>query len=367
MPVVHEHEYEHEHEHEHERNAATSKVHAIQAKSLDSVAILSEECEVEEERGFSSHKVPDHKSDGVFMTSSADFQDEDYAEEQYQEHAETIKSKSSVEQWRSKNEFEPDDDLDIQIKRALQRTQETYKQVQEVDSLPVFIEHHDETPHREVHHHHDHDESYTLVEAYDAHNGEKIHQKNEEQEQYVAQPHLHHVNPANEVERRNFISFGVPDPSADVYTLKKSEVLEVNKNVHLNLKTSHHDHNDDLKRSKVIDDIMKEFLPTPKKVEEQHKTSYALEEGSVSLKASSNLQDLYKSPYYTTSNLGIQSAAANQSRPLYSEVVTASSNSNRFGLSHEVQRLDYLTPSQYSSYHPSQVNTAIKLNLESII
>jgi len=212
-----------------------------------------------------------------------------------------------------------------------------------------------------------------LVEAYDVHNGEKIHQKNEEEEQYVVQPH-HHEKNANEVERRNFISFGVPDPEShhihrNVESLKKSEVLEVNRKLDLN--PPNHDHNEDLKRSKVIEDIMKEFLPpTPKKkVEEDHhhKTSYALEEGSVSLKASSNLQDLYKSPYYTTSNLGIQSAAANQSRPLYSEVVTASANSNRYGLSHEVQRLDYLTPSQYSSYHPSNVNSAIKLNLESII
>jgi len=147
MPVVHEHEYEHEHEHI-ERNAATSKASAIQAKPLDSIAILSEDCEVEEERGFSSHKMPDHKSDGVFMSSS-DLQDEDYPEEQDQEkyQEEIIKSKSSVEQWRSKNEFEPDDDLDIQIKRALQRTQETYKQVQEVDSLPVYVEHHDAEEH----------------------------------------------------------------------------------------------------------------------------------------------------------------------------------------------------------------------------
>ena len=205
-----------------------------------------------------------------------------------------------------------------------------------------------------------------MVEAYD---GEKIHQKHEEKEQSVAQPHLHQENNAHEFERRNFISFGVPDPSAEshhTYELKRSEVLEVNQN----LKTSHHDN--DLKRSKVIEEIMKEFLkPTPKKIEEDnHKNSYALEEGSVSLKASSNLQDLYKSPpysaqnHYTTSSLGIHSAAVNQSRPLYSEVVTASDNSNRYGLSHEVRALDY---HDYSSYVPSHGNSAIRLNLESII
>jgi len=328
-----------------EKQAATSKASVIHAKQMDSIEILSEELEVgdekEEEKYASAPKIP-AKSDKIFLTSSADFLEDDYPdqidmrseheEEQIKIHqinsrsecTDKIKSKSSVEQSRSKIEIEPveaEDDLEMKIKKALERTQETYKQVQEVDTLPVF-----ERPAAEEE---EEDEAIEDILARRRDERKKKTQLHPEMESYVP-VETFDIDSKDEVtklqdkvERDNFKSFGSPDPA--VHELKKLE-----------------DHsprvNPDLLRSKEIEEIVKAYLKPSADNSSISKNSgtYALEEASVSLKASSDPKDFYSSylpksaqGYYTTSNFGFPEARLE--KPFSSEVVSATSTANNYG------------------------------------
>jgi len=380
-----------------EKLVATSKASAINAKPLDSIEILSEEPEVgdeKEEKYASAPKIP-AKSDKIFLTSSADFLEDDYPDkidirsEHEQEHEEEqikiryeymeqiksqsecmeqqiksrsecmeeIKSRSEcVEQIQSESSVELEDDLEMKIKRALERTQETYKQVQQVETLPVFErpaveEEEDETvediitrrrnERKQKSKLHPEMESYVQVETFDI----ETSQKDEV------------TKPQDTVERRDFISFGNPNPN--VYELKK---LEEN-----SPKVTTVD--PDFLRSKEVEEIVKAYLKP-----NNNPGTYALEEASVSLKASSDPKDFYSvshtySSYlpksaYTTSNFGIPDTKFD--KPFSSEVVSATSTVNNYGYPLSQQHDKSLSHYSYLpiSYFEQNIgNNSVKLNL----